>query len=279
MESKQLKKIQNNNKQWWTDNQMSYDWKRPVAFEKFSSDWFKAIDNEFIYAARNLGEGKPFSSIIPFDNLAGKKVLEIGCGMGLHSELMLKSGADLTSIDISQTSVDATKARLALKKLNSKNVFLMDSSNLPFEDNSFSFVWSWGVIHHSAWTGRSLKEIHRVLKPGGEVRFMVYNLSGMSAYIALLRYFLLFWKGRKIDSCLNDMTDGAVARYYTEDTLSDLISIFFEDFKVETLGQDVDVLPLPRKLRELFIEKIGTEKYESRVRNRGGFLFATAKKS
>ncbi|MBK7629848.1 MAG: class I SAM-dependent methyltransferase [Ignavibacteriales bacterium] len=53
----------------------------------------------------------------------------------------------------------------------------MDAEALQFEDNSFDFVWSWGVIHHSSNTRKILEEIQRVLKPGGEAIIMVYHRS------------------------------------------------------------------------------------------------------
>src|SRR5262249_31175049 len=160
--------------------------------------------------------------ILPFDTLEGRAVLEIGCGMGLHSELLVRAGARVTAIDISDTSVDATRRRLALKGL-SATVCQMDARALEFSADSFDFVWSWGVIHHSAQTAVILREIHRVLRPGAEVRFMVYNLDGMSAYVTICRDYLLgFWRGRTIDECLWARTDGYMARHYSRDMLADL---------------------------------------------------------
>src|SRR5687768_17437997 len=93
---------QSDNQQWWTDHTMSYDWKDRSPVEKFSQAWFDDIDARFLHAARLFtGAQNPFVELMDLPSLAGKRVLEIGCGMGLHSELMLRAGANLTSIDLS----------------------------------------------------------------------------------------------------------------------------------------------------------------------------------
>ncbi len=152
--------------------------------------------------------------------------------MGLHTEKLVRAGADVTTIDISQTSVDATARRMEIKGLKA-DVRRMDAEILEFPDESFDFVWSWGVIHHSAMTGRIVRQIHRVLKVGGESRVMVYNLEGMPAYITMARRYMTgFWRGRSLDECLWRDTDGFTARYYSKDQLGDLFNIFFDKVSV-----------------------------------------------
>lgn len=271
--------IQAGNQQWWTDSTMSYDWKEGIGNERFTPEWFDEADRRFVFASRLFAHGDlPFDKIIPFDLLKNKKVLEIGCGMGYHTELMLQAGARLTSIDISPTSIEATRTRLNQRSLDGK-VLQMDARSLEFPDEYFDFIWSWGVIHHSAWTGMIVKEMARVLKPGCESRIMVYNLNGMGAYITILRDYLLgFWRGRTMDECLWRRTDGYMARYYSKDILSDIFRIFFRDVEVKVFGQDADAIPLPRQLRRPLMRLISPARLEDLVARRGGFLFLTATK-
>jgi 2-polyprenyl-3-methyl-5-hydroxy-6-metoxy-1,4-benzoquinol methylase len=278
--AERLDEVQTGNRAWWTDHTMSYDWKDKVARERFSGEWFDEIDRRFIHGARLYGHGEsPFDRIIPFDALAGRRVLEIGCGMGLHSELMARAGAHVTAVDISDTSIEATRRRAEVRCLAIVTK-QMDATRLEFPDETFDFVWSWGVIHHSSQTGRIVKEIHRVLKPGEDVRVMVYNLGGMSAYITLMKkYALGFWTGRNLDESLWQSTDGYMARFYTADILADMFGIFFDNVRVQSLGQDADAIPLPRMLREPIVRRMSHDALAERANRRGSFLFVTATKS
>lgn len=275
-----LESVQVNNQTWWTNNTMSYDWKDKIQQEKYTKSWFDEMDARMIYGHRLFAHSeKPYDKIIPFQSLQGKNVLEIGCGMGLHSELLARSGAKLTSIDISETSVFVTRRRFELNRLQG-NILLMDARALQFDDSSFDFVWSWGVIHHSAQTGLIVKEIHRVLKPACEARIMVYNLNGMQAYrIILANYLVEFWQNSSLDDSLWRRTDGFMARYYTDDMFRDLLLTFFSFAELKTFGQDSDGIPLPRLLRKLILRVLGDQEVASMANRRGGFLFATATKS
>jgi 2-polyprenyl-3-methyl-5-hydroxy-6-metoxy-1,4-benzoquinol methylase len=272
-------KVQSGNRQWWTKQTMSYDWKDKVATERFSSAWFDEIDRRFVHGARLFAHGAaPFDQIIPFGQLNGADVLEIGCGMGLHSELMARAGAKLTAIDISDTSIEATTKRLALRQLNAR-VLQMDAQTLDFPDASFDFVWSWGVIHHSAKTATIIREIARVLRPGGQTRIMVYHLDSTSGYYSIVRDFLPgFWRGRTIDDGLWKRADGYMARHYSKDMLTDIMALFFKDVSAKSLGQDADGVPLPRQIRPLVMAMMSREGLARRANARGSFLFMTATK-
>jgi 2-polyprenyl-3-methyl-5-hydroxy-6-metoxy-1,4-benzoquinol methylase len=107
-----LHEVQAANRQWWTDHTMSYDWHDKVGPGRFSASWFDEIDRRFVHGSWLFAHGvAPFDQIIPFANLAGRRVLEIGCGMGLHSELMARAGANVSAVDISDTSIEATRRR------------------------------------------------------------------------------------------------------------------------------------------------------------------------
>ena len=260
---------------------MSYDWNANVECEKFSLDWYNEIDRRFIYDSRLYGHSQtPFDRMIPFEQLKGKKVLEIGCGMGFHTELMIRAGADVTSIDISPTSVDPTKRRLELKDLTAK-IMLQDAEEIPFTDEEFDYVWSWGVIHHSSRTARIVRQVARVLKPDGECSLMVYNREGASARRAIIKYNLLMLgllRGRSSDEALNRGTDGFHARHYTTDQFEDLFRAFFHEVDSYVCGQVPDSLPLPRLIRGA-CERIVSEDWLKKAQaQRGSFIFLTAKK-
>ena len=271
--------IQCGNQSWWTTNTMSYDWNGKVEHSRFTLAWYNEIDARFVYSARLYATDRvPFDKIIPFDTLSGKRVLEIGCGMGLHSELMVRAGAILSAIDLSPTSVEATTNRFSLKGLNG-NIQQADGEEIPFPDHTFDFVWSWGVIHHSSRTARIVREISRVLKRGGECRVMVYNRLGVVTPITFLINHLARGKFlyQDFDQTLLASSDGFSARFYTPDQFSDLFCAFFGHVSIEICGQDSDSLPLPAPIRNIAIKFVRESWLRKRQSKVGAFLFLKAR--
>lgn len=103
-----------------------------------------------------------------------KNLLEVGCGMGTDSLVLTKNGFDVLGIDLSSAHLSlATKLfRLFAKK----GSFMKGNAEiLPFPDNSFGCVYSYGVLHHTPNTEKSIKEIFRVLSPSGRAVIMLYH--------------------------------------------------------------------------------------------------------
>ena len=278
-DSTALTAIQDGNRSWWTRNTMSYDWNKKISPKKFSVPWFEEVDLRFIHGARLYATDKnPFDKIIPFEKLSGKKVLEIGCGMGFHSELMARAGAKVTAIDLSPTSVEATTTRFKVKKLTAQAIMQADAENLSFDDNYFDFVWSWGVIHHSSRTVKIVREISRVLKPEGQCRVMVYNRCGSKVPLVFIKDFLMKGKFFKFsfEEVLCQSTDGFSARFYVPEQFKDIFNAFFETTSICIYGQDVDVIPLPRRLRHLALKFVSENRMKRRQSKSGSFIFLTA---
>jgi ubiquinone/menaquinone biosynthesis C-methylase UbiE len=85
----------------------------------------------------------------------------------------------LFGVDITDYAVKSTRDRLRLMGLKG-DIIRIDAEHMGFPDNSFDFVWSWGVIHHSSNTENVLREILRVLRQG-------YN-DGLSSHCVELSY-------------------------------------------------------------------------------------------
>jgi 2-polyprenyl-3-methyl-5-hydroxy-6-metoxy-1,4-benzoquinol methylase len=269
--------VQEGNRTWWTRHPMAYDWHGEIDVPRFSEAWFQRVDERFIHGARLFATHRePFDRIIPFDRLAGKAILEIGCGMGLHTELMTRAGGKVTAIDLSETSIQATTRRLELRGLKA-NIQHMDAERLEFDSDSFDLVWSWGVIHHSARTAWIAREIARVLRPSGECRVMVYNREGMPAKLAYLKHVLSGeFLRRSYEETLFDVTDGFSARYYVRDQFEDLFRAFFKDVHTDIVGQEADAVPLPRRLRSVALRVLPQSYLETAQARFGGFIFLTA---
>jgi len=104
----------------------------------------------------------------------GKKVLEIGCGVGVDGLQFAKAGAFYTGIDLTDAGIKITQERFNLSG-QTGTLIKANAEELPFSDESFDHVYSFGVIHHSPDTEKIVDEIYRVLKPGATATIMVYN--------------------------------------------------------------------------------------------------------
>jgi SAM-dependent methyltransferase len=125
-----------------------------------------------------------------FDGTRGKRVLEIGVGLGADHQRFAEAGADLHGVDLTPRAIEHTTRRLSLFGLRS-SLTVGDAENLPFPTGQFDLVYSWGVLHHTPDTPRAFQEVLRVLKPGGQARIMIYNTWSMVGIMLWLRYGLL----------------------------------------------------------------------------------------
>lgn len=119
-----------------------------------------------------------------------KRVLEIGVGLGADHQRFVESGAKTTGIDLTPRSIELTEQRLATFRIHS-DLQVADAENLALPSDEFDLVYSWGVIHHSPDPERVIRQIYRVLKPGGIARVMIYNKWSLVGLMLWLRYGLL----------------------------------------------------------------------------------------
>jgi len=133
----------------------------------------------YIFPFAKFGEG------------AGKDVLEVGVGMGAdHLEWAKAKPASLTGVDLTPRAIAFTTERLRLAG-EASTLLVADAEALPFADESFDIVYSWGVLHHSPDTARAFAEVRRVLRPGGVARIMVYHTWSLTGLMLWARYGLL----------------------------------------------------------------------------------------
>jgi ubiquinone/menaquinone biosynthesis C-methylase UbiE len=109
-----------------------------------------------------------------FKSTRGLRVLEIGCGLGTDGAQFAKAGAIYTGVDLTDAAVDLARKRFELFNLPGE-FRTADAEKLDFADESFDLVYSHGVLHHTPDTVQSVKEVHRVLKPGGRAVVMLYH--------------------------------------------------------------------------------------------------------
>jgi SAM-dependent methyltransferase len=111
--------------------------------------------------------------VMGFSDFAGKRLLEVGCGMGTDLLQFARAGAKVTGVDLTPRSVETSRHHLGLYG-QTGDFALTDAETLPFANESLDVVYSNGVLHHTPDTAGAVREIHRVLRPGGLARVMLY---------------------------------------------------------------------------------------------------------
>jgi SAM-dependent methyltransferase len=116
----------------------------------------------------------------------GKSVLEVGCGAGVDLARFAKGGARVTGVDLTPSAIDLAKANFEQQGLTGD--FRVESGErLPFADDSFDLVYAHGVVQYTPDPQRLVAECRRVIKPGGEAIFQVYNrISWLNALSKLM---------------------------------------------------------------------------------------------
>jgi len=275
------------NRTWWQNNPMRYDWNNKIPVQEFSREFYQEIDSRFFSdAARYLPPTtRPFDQLIPFDQISKMDVLEIGVGNGSHAQLLSQCCKSYTGIDLTDYAVKSTTARFQAFGLKGV-IRQMDAEDMSFEDASFDFIWTWGVIHHSSNTDKILKQMNRVLRPGGVSTIMVYYRSFFYFYIftAIFRGIFQggFLKTRSLHELVQLYTDGAIARFYTKRQWKELVEANgFEIVDTRIMGQKSEIIPLPSSKFKNFVMRLIPNSWSRFITNtleQGSFLVTTIRK-
>src|SRR4030042_1737535 len=179
-------------------------WERstPVSFVPEKLDYDKK--REFRYSLQDY-----MPDAFKFGDFSGKLVLEVGCGAGIDSAEFARNGASVISTDLTRTGAELTRDILRESSLPAM-VMQSDAKALPFKDNTFDCVYSFGVLHHFPEIEAALAGIPRGLKPGGRVMVMLYHRDSL-----LYAYSIIYWRGIK-EGLLKHLTPEQIVSRYSE---------------------------------------------------------------
>jgi len=178
--------------------------------------------------------------LLPFldlETMRGKWVLEIGLGSGFTVSRFAKGAKVCVGLDISGNTLWLNQARNKHFDIRS-HLVQASATHIPISDNTFDSVISIGCLHHIPDIESGVAEIHRVLKPGGIFKGMIYNRNSyrFRVYVPLARRLSRIWRGKDWQSCVNEMYDGSENPYGMVYSRKEIRALFhqFKDITFRT---------------------------------------------
>lgn len=174
----------------------------------------------FAEVARTRDALEPFiADFADFPSSRGKEVLEIGVGLGSEFVRFARAGAHVTGVDLTERSIELVRQRLDMEGLDGA-LHVADAENLPFADESFDVVYSWGVLHHTPESEAAIREAQRVLRPRGRLCVMLYARHSWVGLALWARYGLLVGRpDRSFADVISGHMESPGTRAFTEKEL------------------------------------------------------------
>jgi len=268
---------------WWAENPMTYgtthgkaEYAGGESVELGTYEFFAQVDRQFYAWNTPLHNRRPFDRLFPYDDYGpDDRVLEVGCGMGTMAMNWSRAGVRMTAVDLNEVAAAQTRRRMELAGLEA-DVRQADARRLPFDDGTFSYAYSWGVLHHSPDVEASVTELMRVLKPGGGFGIMVYHRRSLlhwyvTEYVeGFLHYERRFLDPRQLASRYGDAgrEEGNPLTWpMTKRELRHALVPSSDDVRIRVLGTDVDfvldsMVPrlsrvVPRALKKPWARRLG----------------------
>jgi SAM-dependent methyltransferase len=203
-----------------------------------SAEWFERTESHRYSIEPHIPE------FVGFPKYRDVRLLEIGVGAGVDHLQWARAGAQCFGVDLSKVAIEITRARLASHSLHSE-LRCLDAEQLPFENDSFDLVYSWGVIHHADQPARIIEEIRRVLRPNGLFIGMLYNRHSLVALKLWLRRALFQAKPwRSLGDVLWHHMESGGTKGYTAEEVRHLFA-FFSQVQVRPIVTAYDRKWLP----------------------------------
>jgi len=204
-----------------------------------SKDYFDEVEKRKYFVEPHIPK------FAQFEMWSGKRVLEVGCGIGTDAINFVRAGANYTGIDVSQKSLDLTQRRLEVFGLNGRLLHAnVEELSSHLSGETFDLIYSFGVLHHTPSSSSALKQLIALSHAGTELRIMVYASRS--------------WKAALIDAGLEQPEAQAgcpIANTYSREEISALLES--EGFSVIDVNQD-HIFPYqvePYKNHEYILEQ------------------------
>lgn len=154
----------------------------------FSYEWDRFSETQLdTKLGKDLSESQFQGRIdFPLAQIEGKLVLDAGCGMGRYADIARKYGGVVVGMDLSY-AVESAFRNIGF--LDNIHIIQGDILKPPFKDESFDFIYSFGVLHHTPDASAAFKTLSRYLKKNGKFSLFVYD-----SYEKAIVYSSNFWR-------------------------------------------------------------------------------------
>jgi 2-polyprenyl-3-methyl-5-hydroxy-6-metoxy-1,4-benzoquinol methylase len=152
-----------------------------------------------------------------FERWHSKRVLEVGCGIGTDTINFARHGAQVTSVDLSERSLEIARQRVSVYGLDDQVKFLGGNAEelrrfVPVEP--YDLIYSFGVIHHTPHPDAVLDQLRQYIHPGTTIKIMVYHRRSYKvAWILLKEGRGQFWKLRELVAKNSEAQTGCPVTY------------------------------------------------------------------
>ncbi len=245
-------------KEYWAGKNIPQQWYSDK--EPFTLQWFNDLAKkryELYY--------EYLKHFAEFQCHAGEKVLEVGCGLGTDLVEFAKNGAEVYGIDLGEDQVGMSKLNFETRNIDYAEIKTGNAEDVPYGDGMFDLVYSFGVLHHTPDTEKALAEIHRVLKPDGQVIMMLYA-RGWKHYVKrCLIHGLLLGKwaknGFSWQAVYNDVSEvhggSPKTDIYTKGQVKHLFREFGEVIaEKRRLGEFIEYKPYRSRVMPRFVKNL-----------------------
>jgi len=166
-----------------------------------------------------------------FARWSGKRVLEIGCGIGTDTLNFARAGGRVTAVELSDASADLARQRLQVYGLSDRvTIHVGNAEELPdiLSPQTFDLVYSFGVIHHSPRPDRIIAHVRKFMTPASELRLMVYARISYKLFWIMRQEGI--WDMSRIDELIarnSEAQTGCPVTYtYTDESIRTLLAGF-----------------------------------------------------
>ena len=208
-------------KKFWNDRPCNI---RHGTAEVGTREYFDQVEQRKYFVEPHIPEFAEFSK------WSGKKVLEIGSGIGTDTMNFFRAGAHLTSIDLSEESVKLAKQRASVYRFDPDRIIVQNAEEFSFGDEKFDLVYSFGVIHHTPNPRAVIERAAVHQTTGQELRIMVYSKISYKLFWAMHEHDR--WNMSTMDDTIREFAEAQtgcpIAYTYTFDQVRDMLAPWYE---------------------------------------------------